>query len=114
MKLVIAIIQPDKLDEVREALAAKDIHRITVSRVSGHGEERQADLYRGEQVPQDLTPKARLEIACNDNYVDACVETITESARHGQGEHGDGVILILPVEECVRIRTGERGNIAIG
>lgn len=114
MKLVIAIIQPDKLDEVREALARKDIHRITVSRVTGHGEERQADLYRGETVTQDLTPKARLEIACNDNFVDPCVETIVNAARHDEGTHGDGVILIVPIEECIRIRTGERGTIAIG
>jgi nitrogen regulatory protein P-II 1 len=114
VKLIIAIIQPDKLDEVREALARAEVHRITVSRVAGHGEEVGEELYRGQKVVPDLLPKVRLEIACNDDFVDVCCDAIVESARHHGGTSGDGVIFILPLEGCVRISNADRGSHAIG
>jgi nitrogen regulatory protein P-II 1 len=114
MKLIIAIIQPDKLDEVREALARAEVHRITVSRVAGHGDEVGEELYRGQKVVPDLLPKVRLEIACNEPFVEKCCDSILSSARHDDGSSGDGVIFIQPLEECIRISNGDRGRIAIG
>jgi len=114
MKLITAIIQPDRLDAVREALIAAEITRITVSRVSGHGRATPAgDLYRGQEVVANLLPKAQLEIACNDAFVDITVNAILSAARHGEGEMGDGKIFITNLEECIRIRTNERGGEAI-
>lgn len=114
MKLITAIIQPDKLDVVREALYANGIKRITVSRVTGHGQqEPDEDVYRGVKVVPALIPKVRLDIACNDNFCDITVDTILEYARHGDGEIGDGKIFIRELPECIRIRTGERGGTAI-
>ncbi len=114
MKLIIAIIQPDKLDQVREALARAEVHRLTVSRVAGHGDEVGEELYRGQKVVPDLLPKIRLEIACNDDFVDVCCDAIVESARHDGGASGDGVIFITPLEECIRISNAQRGSPAIG
>ncbi len=114
MKLIIAIIQPDKLDQVREALARAEVHRLTVSRVAGHGDEVGEELYRGQKVFPDLLPKIRLEIACNDEFVDVCCDAIVTSARHDGGASGDGVIFITPLEECIRISNAERGSPAIG
>ncbi len=113
MKLVTAIIQPDKLDDVREALIAAEITRITVSRVSGHGRSVNQDLYRGQTVAPNLLPKVRLDIACNDAFVEITVAAILQAARHNDGRIGDGKIFITPLEECIRIRTGERGGDAI-
>ena len=114
MKMVTAIIQPDILDTVREALISHEITRITVTRVSGRGQEpTEGDLYRGQEVPLDLIPKIRLDIACNDEFVEPIVEAILIGARHGDGEVGDGKIFVMPLEECIRIRTGERGGLAI-
>lgn len=114
MKLVIAVIQPDKLDEVRDALIKADIGRITITRVTGHGQASQApDLYRGQEIAPNLKSGVRLEIACNDEFVEPAIETIVSKARHNDGELGDGKIFVLPLEECVRIRTGERGGQAI-
>ena len=114
MKLITAIIQPNKLDEVREALIAAEITRITVSRVSGHGRQEGEEIYRGTKVVPNLLPKARLDIAVNDAFVDITVDTILRVARHGSdGKVGDGKIFITPLEECIRIRTGERGGEAI-
>jgi nitrogen regulatory protein P-II 1 len=114
MKLVTAIIQPDRLDAVREALIKAEITRITVSRVTGHGRQ-QADpeFYRGQSVVPDLMPKVRLDIACNDEFVDITVNTILEAARQEDGQVGDGKIFITALEECIRIRTQERGGQAI-
>ncbi len=114
MKLIIAIIQPDKLDQVREALALARVHRLTVNRVAGHGDEVGEELYRGQKVAPDLLPKIRIEIACNDEFVDVCCDTIVESARHDGGSSGDGVIFITPLEECIRISNADRGSTAIG
>ena len=115
MKMVTAIIQQDSLDTVREALVANEILRITVTRVSGRGQEpTEGDLYRGQEVPLDLIPKVRLDIACNDDFVESIIDTIVQAARHGvEGMVGDGKIFVMPLEECVRIRTGERGGSAI-
>jgi nitrogen regulatory protein P-II 1 len=116
MKLVTAIIQPDKLDDVREALVAAEITRITVSRCTGHGRAQEgagdnADLYRGQVVAPNLIPKVRLDIAVNDAFVDITVDTIIKACR--SGKIGDGKIFISPLDECIRIRTGERGGQAI-
>jgi nitrogen regulatory protein P-II 1 len=113
MKLITAIIQPDKLDEVREALLAAEITRITVSRVSGHGQSMDADIYRGQTIVPNLLPKVRLDIACNDAFVDITVQAILKAARHDRGQIGDGKIFITNLEECIRIRTGEHGGSAI-
>jgi nitrogen regulatory protein P-II 1 len=117
MKLITAIIQPDKLDEVREALIKAEITRITVSRCTGHGqhqrEDQGEDVYRGQLVVPNLIPKVRLDIACNDAFVEVTVKAILETAKHGSGEIGDGKIFITPLEECIRIRTEERGGKAI-
>ncbi len=83
MKLITAIIQPDRLDSVREALIAAEITRITVSRVSGHGRGVDEEIYRGQIVAPNLIPKIRLEIACNDEFVEAAVNAIIKAAKHG-------------------------------
>ncbi|MFN8624344.1 MAG: P-II family nitrogen regulator [Chloroflexota bacterium] len=113
MKLIVAIIQPDKLDEVHQALIAAEIFRITVSRVTGHGQQEDPELYRGEEVVPGLIPKVRLEIAVNEAFVEPTVNAILSAAKHGDGVIGDGKIFIMPLEEVIRIRTGERGGEAI-
>jgi nitrogen regulatory protein P-II 1 len=113
MKLIVAIIQPDKLDEVHKALIDAEIFRITVSRVTGHGQQEDPELYRGEEVSPSLIPKVRLEIAVNDAFIQPTIDAVLAGARHGDGAVGDGKIFVLPLEECIRIRTGERGGSAI-
>jgi nitrogen regulatory protein P-II 1 len=113
MKLIVAIIQPDKLDEVHQSLIAAEIFRITVSRVTGHGRQEDPELYRGEEVVPNLIPKVRLEIAVNEAFVEPTIQAILAGARHGEGAIGDGKIFVLPLEEVIRIRTGERGSEAI-
>ncbi len=114
MKLITAIIREVQLDRVREALIESEIKRITVSRVSGHGQQRIEEMYRGQIIIPDLIPKVKIEIAVNDAFVDITVGTILRSARtNGEGSVGDGKIFITPLEECIRIRTGERGGTAI-
>ena len=115
MKLITAIIREVQLDKVREALIAAEITRITVSRVSGHGQQRIEEMYRGQRIVPDLIPKIRIEIAVNDAFVDITVDAILRSARTDgeEGRVGDGKIFITPLEECIRIRTGERGGTAI-
>jgi nitrogen regulatory protein PII len=114
MKLVTAIIRETQLERVREALIAADIRRITVSRVSGHGQQVKEEIYRGKKVIPGLIPKIKLEIAVNKEFVDITVETIIKNAKtSGKGEIGDGKIFITPLEECIRIRTEEKGIEAI-
>ncbi|MBN1497243.1 MAG: P-II family nitrogen regulator [Spirochaetes bacterium] len=114
MKLITAIIQPDRLESVREALYAAEIKRITVSRVTGHGQqEPDEDVYRGIKVVPNLLPKIRIDIACNDEFVEITCDAIIRGARHGEGNIGDGKIFIRHLEECIRIRTGEKGGTAI-
>jgi nitrogen regulatory protein PII len=115
MKLIVAVIPPHKLDDVRKALVAHGIVRVTIHRVTGHGQASAAgtDLYRGAEVTPDLHPKVRLEIAVNDTFVEPTIEAIIDGSRSGAGQPGDGKIFVLPLEECIRIRTGERGSGAI-
>ena len=114
MKLVVAIIQPHKLDQVHEALTEAGITRITVNRVSGHGRQEGEELYRGAKVIPSLLPKIRLDIAVNDEFVDITCDTIMKAAREGNGGAiGDGKIFVTNLEECIRIGTGEKGPGAI-
>lgn len=114
MKLITAIIQEDKLDEVREALIEAEIERITISRVAGHGRQQEREIYRGQVVVPNLIPKVEIKIAVNEEFVDVTVDAILKSARHGDdGKVGDGKIFIAPLEECIRISNGERGGAAI-
>ncbi len=115
MKLITAIINETKLDQVREALIEAEITRITVSRVSGHGQQiAEEDIIRGQKLVPNLVPKVRLEIAVNNEYVDITVDTIIKAARtNSHGVVGDGKIFITALEECIRIRTNERGSKAI-
>jgi nitrogen regulatory protein PII len=117
MKLISAIIREVQLDQVREALILNEITRITVSRVSGHGQQHSEEIYRGQVVIPDLIPKIRIDIAVNSDFVDLTVDTIIKAARSKgsemEGEVGDGKIFITNLEECIRIRTNERGKAAI-
>ena len=113
MKLIIAIIQPDKLEDVKEELYSVEVNLITVSEVMGHGRQKGVtEFYRGAKEMGNLLRKIRLEIAVNDNYVEPTVKAIIKGAK--TGETGDGKIFILDLKECVRIRTEERGSVAIG
>lgn len=114
MKLITAIIREVQLDKVRETLIEAEITRITVSRVSGHGQQRIEEMYRGQRIVPDLIPKIKIEIAVNEAFVEITVNAILKAARtNGSGSVGDGKIFITPLEECIRIRTGERGGTAI-
>jgi len=113
MKYIIGIIQPDRVDEVLKRLTEKEIHLVTVSNVIGRGRQQGvAEVYRSHKEPGNLLKKIKLEIAVNDEYVEAAVEAITGGAR--TGNIGDGKIFIMDLSECIRIRTGEKGNTAIG
>jgi nitrogen regulatory protein P-II 2 len=112
MKLIIAIIQPDKLEEVKEELYKSEVNLITVSEVLGHGRQKGiAEVYRGAKETGNLLRKVRLEIAVN-NFVEPTIKAIIKGAK--TGETGDGKIFVLELKECVRVRTEERGSIAIG
>jgi len=114
MKLITAIIQEEKLDSVREALIDAEITRITICRVSGHGRQRDEEIYRGQIVVPNLLPKIRIDIAVNEEFVKITIDTIIKSAKSGGiGDVGDGKIFITNLEECIRIRTEETGVIAI-
>ena len=113
MKLVIAIIQPHKLDAVLKALDEKEIYLKTVSNVFGCGRQKGAsEVYRGVREAGNLIKKVRLEIAVNDNYLEPTLSALTTAAK--TGNIGDGKIFVLDLAECLRIRTGETGSIAIG
>src|SRR5476651_170233 len=111
MKLIVAIIRPEKLEEVQQALAARDVYLMTVSDVRGCGRQRgYTEVYRGAEVQIRLLPKLKLEIAVNEAFVEATVEAVVHAARTGDtGNVGDGKIFVLELSDCVRIRTGERG-----
>ncbi len=115
MKLIIAVIRENQLDSVRESLIEAGVSRITVSHVSGHGRQAPSEeIYRGQRVVPHLTENVRLEIAVNDEFVDITVDAITEGTSANQdGKIGSGKIFILPIEQTVRIRTGEKGKDAI-
>jgi nitrogen regulatory protein P-II 1 len=113
MKLVIAIIQPYRLEEVKKALYSADVNLITVSEVLGHGRQVGVDeFYRGVKETGNLLRKIRLEIAVNDNFVEPTVNAIIKGAR--TGKIGDGKIFVMDLPRVVRIRTGEEGPKAIG
>jgi nitrogen regulatory protein P-II 1 len=113
MKLVIAVIQPHKLEEVKEELYKEEVNLMTVSEVLGHGRQKGVtEVYRGMKETGNLLRKIRLEIAVNDNFVERTIAAITRGAKTGQT--GDGKIFVVDLPECVRIRTGERGSEAIG
>jgi len=117
MKLIIAVVRSNKLDQVREKLIEKGIERITVSRASGHGRYQNKEVYRGKEIVPGLTPKIRIEIAVNEEFVERTIDAILEAGRENSedngGTLGDGKIFIMPLEEVIRIRTGERGKDAI-
>ncbi|MCK5213804.1 MAG: P-II family nitrogen regulator [Candidatus Omnitrophica bacterium] len=113
MKLIIAMIQPHKLPDVKKALFDADIHKMTVTNVLGCGQQRgYSETYRGVVHEINLLKKVRLEIAVNKEYVDVTTKAIVEGAK--TGNIGDGKIFILDLPECIRIRTEEKGSTAIG
>lgn len=116
MKLIVAIIRPEKLEAVQKAMAERDVYLMTVTDVRGCGRQRgYTEVYRGTEYQVRLLPKIRLDIAVNDAFVEAAVEALVHASRSGEtGQIGDGKIFVLPLEDCVRIRTGERGEQAIG
>lgn len=116
MKLITAIIRPERLDAVQAALNEREVFLMTVTDVRGCGRQRgHTEVYRGTEVQIRLVPKVKLEIAVNEAFVEPTIEAIVHAARSGgTGQIGDGKIFVLPLEDCVRIRTGERGGTAIG
>ncbi|MBN1808297.1 MAG: P-II family nitrogen regulator [Planctomycetes bacterium] len=115
MKMVVAIIQPVKFEAVKEALAKAEIYRMTVSDVQGYGRQKgHTETYRGHEYTVNLLHKVKVEIAVEDGDVGKTVSAIVEAARTGkEGKIGDGKLFILPLEDVVRIRTGEHGPEAL-
>jgi nitrogen regulatory protein PII len=112
MKLIMAVVKPFKLDDVREALVAAGVEGLTVSEVKGYGRQKgQTEIYRGAEYQVNFLPKVQLEVAVEDSAVAKTVEAIKQAA--GTGKIGDGKIFVLNVEEAVRIRTGETGAAAL-
>jgi len=112
MKLIIAIIKPFKLEEVKTALSEIGVEGMTVTEVKGFGRQKgHTEIYRGSEYTVDFLPKVKLEIAIGDECVAKTIETISKAAK--TGKIGDGKIFIVPIEEAVRIRTDERGDVAI-
>ncbi len=113
MKLIIAVIQPDRLEEVLDRLTANEIHLVTVTDVVGRGRQKGvAEVYRSHKEAGSLLRKVKLEIAVNEAFVQQTIEAITIGAR--TGKVGDGKIFVLDLDQCIRIRTGETGPEAIG
>ena len=113
MKYIVAIIQPDRLNEVLDELEAKEIHLVTVTTVMGRGRQKGiAEVYRSHKEAGSLLRKVKIEVAVNDEFVDTVTTAISSKAKTGQ--IGDGKIFVLDLEDCLRIRTGETGNVAIG
>lgn len=115
MKLIIAIIPPDKLDAVKAALNQVEVFRLTILDVLGFGRQKgQTETYRGHELTINMLRKVQLQIAVNEDFVEPTVQAIISAARTSpEGRIGDGKIFILPLEDCIRIRTGERGPEAI-
>jgi nitrogen regulatory protein P-II 1 len=112
VKLVVAIVKPFKLDEVKEALREIGVNGLTTTDVEGFGRQRgHTEVYRGAEYQVDFVPKVKVEVLCNDDQADVVIDAITEAAR--TGKIGDGKIWVTQVDEVLRIRTGERGPDAI-
>ncbi len=112
MKMVIAIVKPFKLDDVREALSDIGVQGITVTEVKGFGRQKgHTELYRGAEYVVDFLPKVKIEAAVTDQLVDSVIEAITKAAN--TGKIGDGKIFVINLEQAIRIRTGETGGDAI-
>jgi nitrogen regulatory protein PII len=109
MKMIVAVIRPHKLHDVKTALSDAGVHGLTVTDVRGAGRQKgHVERYRGSEYTIDLLAKVKLEVAVSDDQVDKVIETIVESARTGQ--IGDGKVFVLPVEQSLRVRTGEKGE----
>ena len=115
MKLITAIVQPARLEAVKEALSKVEVFRLTVSDVKGLGRQKgHTEVYRGHEYEVNLLPKVRLDIAVNEEFVEPTIEAIIRGGRSGpEGNIGDGKIFVQPLEDVIRIRTGERGAEAI-
>ncbi len=119
MKLIVAIIRPERLEAVQEELQQvldeDDNYRVTVDTVEGHGAQHgEVELFRGQRVRPRMIPKTRIMVGVNDNYVEPTIDAILRAARsEGGGAVGDGKIFVTHLDECIRIRTGERGGNAI-
>ncbi|MBF0198528.1 MAG: P-II family nitrogen regulator [Planctomycetes bacterium] len=115
MKYIIAIIQPSRLEAVKEALSETEVFRMTVTDAQGVGQQKgHTEIYRGHEYQVNFIRKVKIEVAVNDEFADQTIEAIQNAARTGEeGKIGDGKIFMLPLEEAVRIRTKERGNDAI-
>ena len=115
MKLIIAIIKPDRLEAVKTALADVEVFRLTVMDVQGFGRQRgQTEVYRGHEFTVNLLRKVQLMIAVNEEFLEPTIEAVVRGGRTGEeGQIGDGKIFVLPMDDCIRIRTGERGSEAI-
>jgi nitrogen regulatory protein P-II 1 len=112
MKLVVAVVKPFKLDDVKEALKTLGVHGMTVSEVQGFGRQRgHTEVYRGAEYEVEFVPKVRLEIVVDDTQVDEVTNAVVDAA--GTGKIGDGKVWVLPVEDVIRVRTGERGSEAL-
>ncbi|OGT84170.1 MAG: transcriptional regulator [Gammaproteobacteria bacterium RIFCSPLOWO2_02_FULL_61_13] len=112
MKLLVAIIKPFKLDDVREALSEIQVQGLTVTEVKGFGRQKgHTELYRGAEYVVDFLPKVKIEVALDDNRVDAAVDAITRAAN--TGKIGDGKIFLMDLQQVIRIRTGETGSNAL-
>ena len=115
MKLIIAIIQPNRLEDVKAALTEVEVFRLTVMDCQGFGRQKgQTEVYRGHEFTVNLMRKVQLQIAVNENFVEPTINAILKGGRTGEkGQIGDGKIFVLPLDDCIRIRTGERGPDAI-
>ena len=115
MKLIIAIIQPAKVEAVKEALNKVEVFRLTMLDCRGFGRQKgHSEVYRGQELTVNLLHKVQLQVAVNDDFVEPTVNAIMEAGRTGpEGRIGDGKIFVIPLEDCIRIRTGERGPEAI-
>jgi len=113
MKLIIAYIQPEKLSDVKQTLYAAEVYKVSVTNALGCGQQKgYHETYRGVDIEVNLLKKVRLEVAVNEGFVQPTIDAIVKGAR--TGNIGDGKIFVLPLERCIRIRTGEEGNEAIG
>ena len=115
MKLIIAIIQPNRLEAVKASLAEVEVFRLTVMDVQGFGRQRgHTEVYRGHEFQVNLLRKVQLMLAVNDEFLEPTIEAVIKGGRTGEeGKIGDGKLFVLPMEDCIRIRTGERGGEAI-